>query len=193
MDPVLRRILEDDPAGRVVLIEGHYPEWGDRLRRRFAETLGPVAGRVVFVPRLDHDDYMRLLALADVSLDSFPFSGGNTTYQALAMGTPVVTLPGDYLRGRLSLAILCELGVTECVAMDGEDYAKTAVRLATDPEWMAYIARRIEAGAPDIFDDPVFLEDAAQFLLTAAPPDAEVADGAEDRSNPSPPLGAERV
>ena len=172
MDTSLRRILEDDPAGRLVLVEGHYPEWGERLRRRFERSLGPAADRVTFLPRLSHDDYMRLLALADVSLDSFPFSGGNTTYQALAMGTPVVTLPGDYLRGRLSLAILCELGITECIAMDGDDYAKIAVRLATDPDWAAYIAGRIESGASDIFDDPVFLTEAAEFLLTVAPPAA---------------------
>jgi len=170
MDPVLRRILEGDPAGRLVLIEGHYPEWGERLRRRFAETLGPVIDRVTFVPRMDHDTFMRLLALADVSLDTFPFSGGNTTYQALAMGTPVVTLPGDYLRGRLSLAILCEAGVTDCVAMDGDDYARIAIRLGTDEAWRRDVLRRIEAGADDIFDDALFLNDAAEFLLTAEPP-----------------------
>jgi predicted O-linked N-acetylglucosamine transferase (SPINDLY family) len=170
MDAPLRRILESDPAARLVLIEGHYPQWGERLRRRFAESLGSAAARVLFLPRQGHDDFMRLLALADVSLDSFPFSGGNTTYQALAVGTPVVTLPGDYLRGRLSLAILCELGVTDCIAMDGDDYAQIAVRLATDRDFSADVARRIEAAAKDIFDDPVFLEDAAGFLLTAAPP-----------------------
>jgi predicted O-linked N-acetylglucosamine transferase (SPINDLY family) len=170
MDAALRGILEGDPAGRLLLIEGHYPEWGERLRRRFARSLGPAAGRVIFLPRQSHDDFMRLLALADVSLDSFPFSGGNTTYQALAMGTPVVTLPGDYLRGRLSLAILCELGLTDCIAMDGDDYARIAVRLATDRDWADDVARRIEAGANDIFDDPVFLGEAAEFLLTAAPP-----------------------
>ncbi len=174
MDAALRRILEDDPAGRVVLIEGHYPLWGELLRHRFAQSLGSVADRVTFVPRLGHDDYMRLLALADVSLDSFPFSGGNTTYQSLAMGTPVVTLPGDYLRGRLSLAILCALGVTECIAMDAEDYAKIAVRLANDRDWAAYVGGRIESGAGDIFDDPVFLEEAAEFLLTAAPPESVI-------------------
>lgn len=172
MDPVLRRILEGDSAGRLVLIEGHYPEWGEHLRRRFAASLGAAADRVTFVPRMDHDTFMRLLALSDVSLDTFPFSDGNTTYQALAMGTPVVTLPGDFLRGRLSLAILCEAGVTECVAMDGDDYARIAIRLGTDEDWRSDVLRRIEAGADDIFDDPLFLNDAAEFLLNAEPPQA---------------------
>lgn len=170
MDAVLRRILEGDPAGRLVLIDGHYPGWSERLRLRFADSLGAVAERVTFLPRMDHDTFMRLLALADVSLDSFPFSGGNTTYQALAMGTPVVTLPGDYLRGRLSLAILCEAGVTECIAMDADDYAEIALRLGTDKGWAKDVVRRIEAASEDIFDDPVFLYDAADFLLNAKPP-----------------------
>jgi hypothetical protein len=54
--------------------------------------------------------------------------------------------------------------------MDGEDYARVAVRLATDRGWADDVARRIEEGAADIFDDPVFLGEAAEFLLTAAPP-----------------------
>ena len=60
--------------------------------------------------------------------------------------------------------------MTDCIAMDGDDYAQIAVRLATDRDLSADVARRIEAAAKDIFDDPVFLEDAARFLLTAAPP-----------------------
>ncbi|MEM9490476.1 MAG: hypothetical protein AAGC55_15115 [Myxococcota bacterium] len=121
---------------------------------------------------LEGPEVERLLAFADVSLDSFPFSGGNSTYQALAMGTPVVTLPGDYLRGRLSLAILCELGLTDCVAMDIEDYARIAVRLATDARYAKGVGRRIERGAADIFDNPVFLEEAVAFLREVEPPTA---------------------
>ena len=105
MDAALKAILEGDPQGRILLLEGHDRRLGERLRERFRTTLGDVADRVIFRPRVSHDEYMRLLKLADVGLDSFPFCGGTTTYQALAMGTPVVTLPGDFLRGRVSLAI----------------------------------------------------------------------------------------
>ena len=171
MDAALRRVLERDPAGRLVLLEGHYPEWGQRLRARFARTLAGVDDRVTFLPRQDHDDYMRLLALADVCLDSFPFGGGNTTYQALAMGTPVVTLPGDYLRGRLSLAIYCHLRVLECAAATADDYADTAVRLGTDSAWRARVTTQIDNNLHRIFDDPVFLEEAERFLMSVIPAD----------------------
>lgn len=169
MDPALRRILDRDPAGRLVLLEGHYPEWGQRLRARFARSLAGVDDRVTFLPRQDHDDYMRLLALSDVCLDSFPFGGGNTTYQALAMGTPVVTLPGDFLRGRLSLAIYCHLRVLECAAETAEDYADVAVRLGVDSAWRARVVTQIETNLHRIFDDPIFLEEAERFLMSVVP------------------------
>lgn len=170
MDSALAGVLRADPDGVILLLEGHDPRWGEVLRRRFHTSFGADAGRVVFLPRQSHDDYLRLLALANVSLDSFPFCGGNTTYQALAMGTPVVTLPGAYLRGRLSLAIYDRMGVTDCVARDPEDYARIAVRLGTEPAFATSVRRRIADRRGRIFDDPVFLEEAERFLMTATPP-----------------------
>jgi len=110
---------------------------------------------------------MRLLQLADVGLDSFPFSGGTTTYQALAMGLPVVTLPGRYLRGRVSLAIYERMGLRDCVARDLADYAGIAARLGTDKGYAAAMRRRIAAKAEHIFDDAAFLRAAEEFLMTA--------------------------
>lgn len=170
MDKPLAEILRGDPTGRILLLEGQDQNWGQILRDRFAKTLGALAERVVFRPRQSHDNYMRLLALSDVSLDSFPFCGGNTTYQSLAMGTPVVTLPGRYLRGRLSLAIYHHMGMMDCVAQDAADFAQIALRLGTDNEFRESITRRIEEGSDIIFDDPIFLRDAQEFLVSGTIP-----------------------
>lgn len=170
MDEPLAGILRRDPRGIILMLEGQDSSWGRAIRDRLRPRLGIDEERVVFLPRQSHDDYMRLLALSDVSLDSFPFSGGNTTYQALAMGTPVVTLPGNFLRGRLSLAIYRHLEITDCVAADPADYAQIAVRLGTDKAFRKRVADRIEAGATRIFDDPVFLAEAGDFLLGVRPP-----------------------
>ena len=172
MDRALAQILAEDARGIVLLLEGQDKTWGETIRRRLQPGLGADYGRVVFLPRQSHEDYMQLLVLSDVSLDSFPFSGGNTTYQALAMGTPVVTLPGDYLRGRLSLAIYRKLGILDCVAKNPEDFARIAVRLGTDETYRIELCARIEAATSAIFDDPVFLSEARTFLLTVQPPAA---------------------
>jgi predicted O-linked N-acetylglucosamine transferase (SPINDLY family) len=164
-DPMLAGILRADPTGRLLLLHGTDPHLAELLLARWRQTMGDVLDRILVLPRQSHADYMNLLAIADVSLDSWPFSGGNTSYQALAVGTPVVTLPGAYLRGRLTLAIYRRMGMAELVAADAEDYVRIAVRLGTDPAWRAALRAEIAARSERIFDDPAFLEDAERFLL----------------------------
>jgi predicted O-linked N-acetylglucosamine transferase (SPINDLY family) len=47
----------------------------------------------VWVASLSPQEYVSLLAAGDVMLDPFPFGGGVTTLESLAVCTPVVTLP----------------------------------------------------------------------------------------------------
>lgn len=167
LDRPFAEILARDPKGRLLLLHGSDPHWAELLLERWRPVMGDALGRVIVLPRQSHADYMNLLALSDVSLDSLPFSGGNTTYQALAMGTPVVTLPGGFLRGRLTLAIYAKAGVMDLVAKDAGDYVALALRAANDRAWRADVMARIEAAAGTIFDDREYLMDVERFLAQA--------------------------
>jgi protein O-GlcNAc transferase len=152
-DQVLRGILEADPLGDLVVMEGRVPNWTHRLRQRWAGTLGESAARVRFVAAQPNADFLQLLAQADVILDPFPFGGGNTTYEALAVGTPVVTWPGRFLRGRLALAMYRKLGWADCVVDSAEAYSGLAVRLATDVSFRAAVREKIRVTIPALFED----------------------------------------
>lgn len=168
LDRPFLEILRGDPKGRLLLLHGGDPHWAELLLGRY-RALGPdLLDRVIVLPRQSHDDYMNLLALADVSLDSLPFTGGNTTYQALAMGTPVVTMPGRFLRGRLSLAIYAKAGVTDLVAKDLDEYVALALRAAQDRAWRDDVMARIEARAGAIFGDQAYLADVERFLAAVS-------------------------
>ena len=88
-------VLPMNDAGEVLLIEGRRPVWTEQLKARFARTMPDVADRVRFLPPMPNPRFLQLSAHADVLLDTLHFGGGNTSYEGLACGTPIVTLPSS--------------------------------------------------------------------------------------------------
>jgi predicted O-linked N-acetylglucosamine transferase (SPINDLY family) len=75
---------------------------------------------------------MELYQQIDIGLDPFPYSGATTTCDALWMGVPVITCPGETFASRQSLTHILAVGLEELVARDLADYIERAVELATD-------------------------------------------------------------
>jgi predicted O-linked N-acetylglucosamine transferase (SPINDLY family) len=153
-DPILAEILRADPNGDLVLIEGRVPNWTRLLRERFERTMPDVAARIRYLPPQPNQDFLHLLKLADVVLDPIHFGGGNSSYEALAMGTPIITLPGPYLRGRITQALYAKMGILQCVAVDAATYVEQAVRIATDAGRRADCSAKILQECPVLFEDP---------------------------------------
>lgn len=61
----------------------------------------------------------------DIALDPFPFSGGLTSCDALHMGVPVLTLPGELPISRQTGSFLDVLGLSNWIAVSVEDYIAT--------------------------------------------------------------------
>ncbi|WP_420477334.1 tetratricopeptide repeat protein, partial [Noviherbaspirillum sp. ST9] len=73
----------------------------------------------------------------DIVLDCFPHNSGTTTYEALWMGVPVVTLADRPSVGRLGASILSCIGKPEWIAGSVDDYVERAVALAQDTSLLA--------------------------------------------------------
>jgi len=112
-------------------------------------------GRVKILPAVSHDDYKRINQLCDVMLDTLHWSGGNTSLDALAMGLPIVTLPGEFMRGRQTMAMLKLLGVEELIAGSTEEYLAIARKVATDRSFRNDVSQKILKRRDRLFDDPV--------------------------------------
>jgi len=144
LDAVLAELLRRDPLGQLVLVAGKQAHWTALLLRRLGRAFGEEAmRRLHMVPRQSFSDYLALLTRADVVLDSFHFSGGATSYHALAMGTPIVTLPGHAIHGRFTYGYYRQMGLTEGVAEDPDDYLARALSLGNDREAREAFSRRI--------------------------------------------------
>ena len=164
-DPLIKSILEHDPEGELVLIEGKHPHWQELLLARFRSSIGAAADRIRFLPRQGYDDFLSLLATADVILDPPLYGGGNSTLEAFAVGTPVVTLPGAFLRDRISYAWCGKMGVEDGVAASREDYVRLAVALGTDRGARDAYAARLAERTGGLFDDLGAVRTFEGFLL----------------------------
>jgi predicted O-linked N-acetylglucosamine transferase (SPINDLY family) len=167
-DAILADILRRDPRGDVVLIEGRRPVWTAQLKARFQRTMPDVAQRVRFLPPMPNADFLQLNALADVLLDTLHFGGGNTSYEGLAFGTPIVTLPSEFLRGRITHALYQKMQFTDCIVRSPEAYAELAVRLGTDRDFRRHISEQILARADVLYEDPAEVHELERFLAWAA-------------------------
>lgn len=151
-DDILAAILRRDPEGIVVLFEMMPVEHGRTVLDRIRRHLGPLAERLAVLSRLDLPDYLALIRQSAVMLDSLHFSGGNTSFQALQLGLPVVTVEGRFMRERMTLGMYRTIGFTDLVAARPEDYVDLAVRIANDAAFRARCVAAIEAGLPALLD-----------------------------------------
>ncbi len=104
---------------------------------------------------------------ADVSLDTPGWSGGNTTHESLGAGLPVVTLPGEFMRGRVSHGMLRMIGVEDTVAKDVDDYIVIAIRLGREPAFRTQVRARIAANRAKLYGDEACVRGLEDFLVQA--------------------------
>ncbi len=122
--------------------------------------------RVCLLPRKSYADYLAAYGQADVLLDTFPFSGNTTTCEAMWMGVPVVSCPGETFAGRHQLSHLHNIGLPELIAGDQDEFVELAVSLATDLPRLAAIraSLRPRMAASPLCDGQRFAANLAALL-----------------------------
>jgi predicted O-linked N-acetylglucosamine transferase (SPINDLY family) len=153
-------VMKAIPDSRFLVVR---PECGSviacgNMAKAFAEH-GIAPDRLFFINNrgkgIPHLAYYNAI---DISLDTFPLTGGTTTCEALWMGVPVVTLVGESLHQRISHAILCHCGLEELCARNEEEFVAAAVSLAKDRERLNHLRHGLRAtlqssplARPDLF------------------------------------------
>ncbi len=166
-DLAIREILHRDPDAWLVLIASKEPYWVELLQARWSKLADFRANRVIFLPRLEEQRFIALFTLADVVLDTFHFAGGKTSAEAIMLGAPLVTLPGAFLRSRITLACYRLIGVMDLVAGNSGEYVDLALRLARDRQWRKKIISRINDNAHKITEDMQAVREFEDFFASA--------------------------
>ncbi|MBK8505822.1 MAG: tetratricopeptide repeat protein [Saprospiraceae bacterium] len=171
MDSLVAGILQKDTEGVVIFLADKRRPITEKLQHRLSRALGQMSKRCIFMPRMREEDYLRILTLVDVIIDTPHYTGGaNTAYDAFATGTPYVTLPSRYHRGRYGMAAYRQLGMTDLVAHSPEEYVEQAIRVASDISYRTDIRSRIANGHKNIFEDELAVQELQHFFQTVQTP-----------------------
>jgi predicted O-linked N-acetylglucosamine transferase (SPINDLY family) len=164
---VWAEILKKVPLSRLVLKSSYFRDYEIRLhfKRRF-EVHGVSPERLDLRPESLHFFMMSEYCDIDIALDPFPYSGGLTSCEALWMGVPIVTLPGELPVSRQTESFLQALDLSAFVARSEEDYIKIASGWAAKVELLADIRANLreKMSRSSICDGKQFSRDFGEVL-----------------------------
>ena len=153
------RVLKALPTARLRLQNTQFksPAVEADFRGRLAAA-GIEPARVTLLGAVRREAYLQSYGEVDLVLDTFPFTGGTTTCEALWMGVPTLTLAGDTLLARQGASLLTAAGLTDWITADADDYVTRAVAWANALPRLAQLRQNLR---PLLLASP--LADAARF------------------------------
>ena len=132
-DQVVAAILHASPLAHVVFTTGRRPRWTQTFKQRLQRAIDPRdVLRCHVIERVSSEKFLEFIKIADVLLHPFPFDGSRTSADSIASNIPYVTLPTEYLRGRMGASFLRTMNIPELVAKNITHYIDIAVRLSVD-------------------------------------------------------------
>ncbi len=135
------RLLGRLPTSVLWLFEANDTVTGNLKREAAARGINPA--RLIFAPKKPLPEHLARYRVADLFVDTFPYTGHTTTSDALWAGLPVVTLKGETFASRVAASLLTAAGMVELVTETLDEYEALALRLAGDPERLANLRRRL--------------------------------------------------
>lgn len=138
------KLLNEVPDSKLFLKSFNFKN--NSLCERVLVTLeqhGVTRDRVLLEGSSPHRELLDSYNRVDIALDPWPYSGGLTTCEAMAMGVPVVTLPGPTFAGRHSASHLVNAGMPELVADSWQQYIDITVGITRDLTSLAVIRQHL--------------------------------------------------
>ena len=123
-------ILEDNEVAKENLTE-------------YAELHNISSDRLIFAPRIDRNNHLKRLTLADVALDTRIYNGHTTTTDALQSSVPVVTIMGKHFASRVSSSLLSSIGLEELIAHNIQEYEEKIIKLCSEKIYLKKIKEKL--------------------------------------------------
>ena len=162
-DIIVNEVLKKDANGMIYFLTLHTKS-DEYFLNRLKQTLGNNINKVKIIERVPSNDFPLLLASADVILDVPHWSGGKTSLEALSVGMPIVHLPGEFMRGRHTLAFYKKINLMDCVVNNVDEYISIAYKIANDDKFNKKIKNKILKSSHKLFDDRKSIDEMSKIF-----------------------------
>ena len=138
------RVMNCVPNSRIYLRNHQLNSESNRefMVERFSRH-GIEAERIRIESGAEREEILRSYSEVDISLDTWPYCGGNTVAESLWQGVPVLTLKGDRFSGRYGASLMVAAGCPELVAENVDQFIEIAAKLSTSMSMLEYYRKNL--------------------------------------------------
>ena len=105
--------------------------------------------RIIFAKHLPNKDHLKRIELADIFLDTFPYSAHTTASDFVRVGIPLITLKGESFASRVAASILNQVNLNELVTKNKNEYQKLAISIGTNNEKLKNLKEKLKGSTSD--------------------------------------------
>ena len=136
----------------------------DKFKKNGVENKVKILDKVNFHKKKDH---LELYNKVDLALDTFPYNGVTTTFEALWMNVPVMVLKGYNFNSRCGESIIKNTKIDYLIASNTKEYIQKVIFLSQNRKKLNEIRKELYAQvlSTPLFDTKSFAKDFGDSLL----------------------------
>ena len=165
-DCIINAILHYDTKAYIILIRGVHEELFQKVLQRLNITINNEnLNRILICPyqTLPYS-YEKLMLSCDVILDTFPFGGCISTFDAFSCNKCVVTMTGNKLYSRFTQGLYKRMGFEDLIVKDEDAYVELAIKIATYPPIRRQLENKIATNKYKLYEDKEAINEWYNFI-----------------------------
>lgn len=130
-DEIIKKILINDKKAKIFFINDIDNIFSKKIFERLSKKLNSNIENVKFINQLSKEEFINHCGRASVLLDPLYFGAGNSLYESLVYGTPTVSLPTEFLKGKTVEGAYKQMKIEKpLLATDIDEYVYMATEAA---------------------------------------------------------------
>ena len=138
----------------------------ENILKKFTDR-GVQKNKIIFLETKKNTyEHLNLYNKIDLALDTFPYPGVTTSFEAALMGVPVLTMKGFNFNSRCGESININLQMENFIAKSKDDYFEKAISIQNNPDILKKIRYNLrnKALSSPLFDTESFTKDFTEIL-----------------------------